>query len=420
MSRPSKTLRACRICHAKRLAVYLNLGRLPLANAYLRSKDLGQNEFIEELALQLCRQCGLSQLTKVVHPDRMFKNYLYVSSTPSTFREHCAELARSLQTSASLRPEDLVLDIGSNDGCLLRCFKKKGMRVVGVDPAKNLAAEANQQAIPTLCAYWSETTAGKILQRYGSPRLVTSLNVVAHVDDVHQFVRGVKRCLAPDGVWLIEVPYLLDFIERNEFDTAYHEHLSYMSLHPLSALVSQYGLEIFDTGYFPKLHGGTIRVFVGRKGRHRVHARVGRWLKRERDFGVKQLYPYRAFAHRVLENKSSLLALIKNIRRRKQRLWAYGASAKGNTLMGFFGLSRRDVPVAIDDNPKKWGFYTPGSHLRITGIQELRQSSVDYLLLLAWNFKDEIMRRCKAVEYRGAFVMPIPRAKVVANTMKRG
>jgi dTDP-4-dehydrorhamnose reductase/SAM-dependent methyltransferase len=412
----SKTQSHCRICGSGSLVRYLDLGSTPLANSYVTRADLASPEFKEELALQVCPVCGLSQLTRVVHPDLMFKNYLYVSSTTETFRKHCEELAFTSSGVAGAKPGDLVMDIASNDGCLLSKFQDIGMRVVGIDPAENLAAEANAAGIRTLNAYWSPSIAKDVAARFGSPVVITATNVFAHVDDVHKFVEGVASCLARRGVFVIECPYVLDFIEKNEFDTAYHEHLSYIGITPLVKLMGMHEMDVFDVEYFGDLHGGTIRTYVCRSGEYGRTPRVGQYTDREAAFGITTLEPYRAFAERVLLNKRQLRQLIDREVAAGKVIWAYGASAKGNTLVNFFEISERDVPVAIDDNPKKWGYYTPGAHMRITGIQDLAGTRVDYLLLLAWNFQKEIIARCQAAHYTGGFILPVPVPTIISDT----
>jgi dTDP-4-dehydrorhamnose reductase/2-polyprenyl-3-methyl-5-hydroxy-6-metoxy-1,4-benzoquinol methylase len=415
VDKDARSVNTCRICGAGDLVEYLNLGTNPLANSYLGEQYLAGPEYREELALRLCRFCGLSQLSKVVHPDRMFKNYLYVSSTTSTFREHCQELADTAIWMTGSKAGDWVLDIASNDGCLLSAFRERGMNVVGVDPAENLVREANAAGIRTLCCYWSPGVAQDIVSRFASPKIVTATNIVAHVDDVHRFVLGVERCLASRGIFIVECPYVLDFIEKNEFDTAYHEHLSYLGVHTLSRLMESHGMAIFDVEYFENIHGGTIRVFVSRTNDYAVTRTVRFFLEKERKFGIKKSSPYEAFASRVTANKVRLIALLEDLRRNGKRIWAYGASAKGNTLMNYCGISREMVPVVIDDNPKKWGLFTPGAHMRIVGIGELLKAEVDYLLLLSWNFEAEIRRRCQEAGYIGKFIMPVPDARIIEN-----
>lgn len=409
----SKSQTRCRICDSTSLFQYLDLGRTPLANSYLKQEDLSVPEFLEELALQVCTNCGLSQLTKVVHPDLMFKNYLYVSSTTETFRNHCTEMSTTLTSRAHCKRGDLVLDIASNDGCLLSKFRQIGMNVIGVDPAVNLAAEANAAGIKTFNAYWLSSVASDVVSQVGRPSIITATNVFAHVDDVHGFVQAVDLCMATKGIFVIECPYVVDFIENNEFDTAYHEHLSYIGVTPITRLMGMYNLQVFDVEYFKELHGGTIRIYVSRVNDYPLSNRLKQYLDREARFGISTQEPYRLFAKRVMLNKERLVSLLRAENRNGKVVWAYGASAKGNTLVNYFGISNNLVPVAIDDNPKKWEYFTPGSRMRITGIKDLDSAQVDYLLLLAWNFQEEIRQRCKTVGYSGSYIIPCPEPKII-------
>jgi SAM-dependent methyltransferase len=415
-TRPASVARTtCRACGAGNLVKYLDLGSTPLANSYLDEKMLAEPEFSEELAIQLCTTCGLSQLTKVVNPDLMFRNYLYVSSTAATFRAHCGEFAETMSSLLGTTEQDLALDIASNDGCLLREFRRVGMRVVGVDPAENLAREANASGIPTICDYWSADVAKRIVAEQGPAKVVTATNVFAHVDDLDGFMRGIAEVLAPDGVFAVECPYVMDFIEHNEFDTAYHEHLSYIGVTPITHLVANHGMEVVNVEYFPNIHGGTIRVHIARKGSRSAAPAVAQFLERERAFGITTEPPYRAFAKRVERVKEGLMSLLTRLRGEGKTVWAYGASAKGNTLANYVGLTPELVPTVVDDNPKKWNLYTPGSHMHIVGTPTLAGGEADYLLLLAWNFKDEIMRRSRAAGFKGDFILPVPEPQIVAD-----
>lgn len=408
-----KTPHSCRVCGSSALYKYLDLGVMPLPNSYLREEDLSFAEFKEELTLQLCENCGLSQLTKVVPPDLMFRNYLYVSSTTETIRKHCEEFAKTSVEAAGAKEGDLVLDIASNDGCLLSQFRELGMKVLGVDPAENLAKEANAAGITTLCYYWSKNIAKDIASRFGPPKVITAMNVFGHVEDVHEFVEAVADYMATGATFIIECPYICDFIDNCEFDTAYHEHLSYFGIHPLSVVMRMHGLEIFDVDYFAEIHGGTIRVFVSRVGDYAINPRVEQFMKREKDFGIKNRAVYESFAEKVSKNKQKMRAILQREYGKGKVIWAYGASAKGNTLMNYLGVTSDLVPAVIDDNEKKWGLYAPGSHMRIVGIEELRKHKIDHLLLLAWNFKKEIVQRCQATGYTGSFILPVPEPKVV-------
>ena len=410
----SRNVDACRMCGSSSLHRYLDLGRTPLANSYLDEKTRKEPEFTEELCLQLCRDCGLSQLTKVVHPDRMFRHYLYVSATTATIREHFAEFAATVAKAAEARPGDLALDIASNDGTLLAAFKAVGLKPVGVDPAENLAKEANAKGLTTWCDYWSVPVAERLARELGRPKVITAANVFAHADGLIDFARGVAACLAPGGIFAIECPYLVDFIQKNEFDTAYHEHVSFVGLTPLAGLMKRHGLELYDVEHFPDIHGGTIRSYIARAGERKPTARLAAMLLKEETFGIKDPKVYDAFAKRVIENRERLRALVAKLRAEGKTVWAYGASAKGNTLMNFFGLDSQSVPRAIDDNPKKWGYLTPGARMEVVGIDALKSAKVDYLLLLAWNFEKEIRRRCRDAGYAGQFLVPVPEARIVS------
>lgn len=411
----SRTVSRCRCCGSDKLHRYLDMGQTPLANSYLEESRLDSPEFTEELCLQLCLDCGLSQLTKVVHPDRMFRHYLYVSSTTATIRDHFAEFARTTAAAAGAKPGDLALDIASNDGCLLGAFRAAGLEVLGVDPAENLAREANAKGLRTECAYWSKAAAESVVAKFGRPKIITAANVFAHADDLNGFMEGVRAALAPDGIFAIECPYLLDFIHKCEFDTAYHEHLSYIGITPLTVLMNHNGFEVFDIEYFPDIHGGTVRVYCAKRGAKTVAKAVSDYLKREEAFGIREPHPYDAFSKSVKANREILRSLIDNLNKEGKTVWAYGASAKGNTLMNFFGLKAASVPKAIDDNPKKWGLFAPGSHMKIVGIDGLKNVKVDALLLLAWNFEKEIRSRCRAAGYAGDFILPVPEARLAAK-----
>jgi len=414
---------SCRMCGSKNLYVYLDLGSSPLANSYVLESDRSLPEFKAPLAIQLCEDCGLSQLTHVVNPELMFSHYLYVSSTPQTFRNHCDDFAVDSKSRLKNKQDDLLcLDIASNDGCLLRSFRKNGFSIVGVDPARNLAKEANEAGIPTLCAYWSEIVAQEIMNDYGKPSVITATNVFAHVDDVHSFVRAVQTCLQTDGLFVLEFPYLLNFIHSNAFDTAYHEHLSYVALSPVMQLLEKYNMEVIDRVLFPSIHGGTIRVISAHKGRYPVSSHVRQQVEVEAEFGLKKRETYDAFAARVFEIKKELVSLLEESSAHGKTIWAYGASAKGNTLLNFFGIDSKLVKKIIDDNPKKWGLLTPGTGIPITGIHELKEkpSQVDDLLLLAWNFGQEIISRSQTVGYRGNYLFPVPKPKKVKNFSEQG
>jgi 2-polyprenyl-3-methyl-5-hydroxy-6-metoxy-1,4-benzoquinol methylase len=408
----SRKVSECRICGSRNLVRYLELGETPLANSYLRKEQLSKTEFMEELAVSFCESCSHSQLTRVVNPDIMFSHYLYVSSTTSTFNNHCDELAESAFSILGLKNDFLVLDIASNDGCLLSKFKKRGCQVIGVDPAQNLAEEANNTGIPTVNDYWSDDVAQQIRQKFGTPLIITGTNVIAHVNNVNQFISAVSSLLPEKGICILECPYLVDFIQKNEFDTIYHEHLSYFGMNAMKKLVEQHKLEIFQQNYFPNIHGGTIRFIIGHKGKRHVSEEVTNTLRKERDQGFTNIQIYLDFSNRIYQNKIELIKMLHILKVEGKIIWGYGASAKGNTLMNYFDITNQLIDCIIDDNPKKWGLYTPGTHIKITGIEEL-SNKVEYLILLAWNFSSEIMEKCREAGYTGKFIIPVPEPRIV-------
>jgi SAM-dependent methyltransferase len=409
---PSKTIIACRACGSGRLRRYLDLGRTPLANSYAAAAARAEEEFAEELCLQVCLDCGLSQLTKVVDPDRLFRSYLYVTGTTETMRAHFAALARDAKRAASAGDGDLALDLASNDGTVVAAFQDVGLQALGVDPADNLAAEANARGRRTWAGYWSAELAARVVRELGRPKIVTAANVAAHVDDLHGFVGAIADCLAPDGVVVFEFPWVVEFLERTEFDTAYHEHLSYLGLAPLSRLLAAHDLEAWDAEVFPEVHGGTLRVWCARAKERRPSARLLDAVRREHALRLREFRVYEAFAGRANKNRADMRALVARLRAEGRTLWAYGASAKGNTLLNFFGLTAADIPRVIDDNPKKWGLRTPGARIEIVGPDALRGAKADVLVLLAWNFEKEIRRRCAAAGYRGSYLIPVPEPRL--------
>lgn len=405
----------CRICGEHAFLPYLNLGVTPLANGYLTQAQIGQVEFKAPLRVLLCLRCGLSQLEHVVDPRLMFSHYLYVSSTPKTFRDHCDRLAEAVKKILKPCSQYLALDIASNDGCLLRCFKERNFKIVGVDPAENLSAEANANGIPTLCEYWSADVAEKIVSTYGRPNVITGQNIFAHVDDVHEFIRAVSLCLDPNGMLVLEFPYVIDLIERNLFDTIYHEHVSYVGLTPVSVLLRQYNFEVVDAGYFPEIHGGTIRIFSARPGAYSQTTRISEFYEREKRFGIASPDVYISFGERVSRLKKSFVEFIQEAKVQDRSIWGFGASAKGNTLLNYFGLTGETIKKVIDENPKKHGYFTPGSCIPIVGMDDFKKhmGEIDDLVLLVWNFAEEIKQRCIQHGYRGGFIYPVPEPKRV-------
>jgi novobiocin biosynthesis protein NovU/D-mycarose 3-C-methyltransferase len=398
----------CVGCRDGRLQPVLELGPQPLANALVRPDGDRSDDRRYPLGIQVCGACQLVQLTHLVDPARLFSSYLYLPSLSTTWLRHCEELAADVCTRARLSPGDLVVEIGSNDGTLLRAFQRRGQRVLGVDPAANIAAQANAAGIPTLTLFFGEATAGRVAAEAGPARAVVSTNVLAHVPDPRDLLRGVRAILAPGGVYVNESPSLREMVEGNQFDTIYHEHVSYLSLRALVRLTEDAGLSIADTSRQP-VHGGTLRVAATARGESRPSVRVAEALAEERAALGPDMAALRGFARRVQTLRRRLRGMIAGLDRRHLRLAAYGATAKGNVLMSYCALTGADVRYVVDRNPLKQGYLTPGSRIPIVAPEQLEADPPRVLMLLAWNLADEIRRQLAWFAGRGGrFLIPVP------------
>lgn len=374
----------CRCCASADLITYLDLGEQPLANSYHRGEELPRYP----LKLALCGECFHSQLTVVVDPATLFTEYLYVSGTTSTLRAHFRGLAAdTLARVGHDRPA--VLDIACNDGTLLECFREAQARVVGVDPAVNLRRLTAEKGIDVVAGFWSADVAAA-LDRVD---IITATNVFAHVDDVQGFLSACRVCLRAGGLVALEFPYCRRMILENEFDTIYHEHLSYFLLGPVVMLAARLGFQVEDLSFWP-IHGGSVRLIL-RDRPGQPGPAVAAALAHERADGFDTIAPYRQFARRVERNRERLHELIDELNRHQKRLVGYGASAKGNTMLNYCQLS---LPYIVDDNPMKWGWLTPGRNIPIRSPDSLAdEPGTLHLLLLAWNFAAEILRRVQKI-----------------------
>ena len=408
---------ACRSCGKTGLVNVFSLGQTPLANALLTEEQLQQPEQIYPLDLTFCPHCALVQITETVPPEKLFKRYLYLSSFSDSMLRHAREVVEHLIPSHRLDGSSLVVEIASNDGYLLQYYKKAGIPVLGIEPANNVAQVAEERGIPTLCEFFGETLACQLKDRGRQADVVHANNVLAHVADLNGFVRGIHLLLKDDGVAVIEVPYVKEMIERCEFDTIYHEHLCYFSLTALDSLFRRHGLLIQDVERIP-IHGGSLRISANKisigwsenGGSPRVH----QMLQEEAKWGVNEAELYRGFGEKVENLREDLLALLRDLRMQNKRIAAYGASAKGSTLLNYFGIGKEMLDFVVDRSTIKQGHYTPGTHLPIHPPEKLLEAMPDYVLLLTWNFADEIL--AQQTEFRrlgGRFIIPIPEPKVV-------
>jgi SAM-dependent methyltransferase len=399
----------CRVCDSRALQPFLDLGRTALANRFVHPERNGGDEPQFPLRVVLCADCGLVQIDEQVPPEVLFKNYIYVTGTSDLASRHAVSLAWHFVNRYGLKRGDLVLEAASNDGTVLRAFQNYGVRAVGIEPAENIAAVARREGIETLGVFFNEATARQVRERYGPAKLILARHVLAHVADLHGFVKGFGIVLGPDGIAAIEVPHLLPYFTKLEYDTIYHEHLCYFSLRVLRTLFDRFGLELIDVQEVP-IHGGSIVVTAQRQGGpHYPTAAVAELLDREEQAGLDRLEPWLAFARGVEQSRAALLDEIDRLRSRGCTLAGYGAPAKGMTLLSYCGIGPDRLPYLVDKSPHKQGLLTPGHHIPIHAPEKLVQDQPDVVLLLAWNFASEIV--AQQAEYRrrgGRFLLPIP------------
>ncbi len=409
---PVRPLAVCRLCGGRDLAPVLSLPPTPPANAFVGPDKLDDTQPLFPLELCLCRRCGHVQLGHLVDRSALFADYVYVSGTSPAFVEHFRNYAISCIEIAGLRSGDLVADIGSNDGTFLRFFKAAGMRVLGIDPARAIAEAATGDGIETRCAFFDAALGRDLAAAYGPARLIGANNVFAHLDDMADFIEGVRHWLAEDGLFVFEVSYLRDVLEQGLFDTIYHEHVDYHALTPLARFFAAHGMAVVGAERVPT-HGGSLRVIVGHAGREASPA-VERLLREEHDAGLATPQRFEAFGSAIEAAGLALRRLLGRIAGDGKRVAGFGAPAKATTLMYRFGLTGADIPFIVDDSPLKQGLYTPGTHIPVVSAEALLRERPDYLLILAWNFAVPIMRNHARFHAAGGrFIVPLPQLEVI-------
>jgi SAM-dependent methyltransferase len=406
---------ACRSCGSQAVELVLSLGTTPLANSLLRAEDLDRPEPRYPLDLVFCTACTLVQITETVPPQQLFGEYLYFSSFSETMLSHARTLVGRLIGELGLGPRSLAVEIASNDGYLLQYYKAAGVPVLGIEPAQNVARVAiAERGIPTLSEFFGIELARRLVAEGRRADVVHANNVLAHVPDLGGFVDGIREVLTDDGVAAIEFPYLGDMIDHVEFDTIYHEHLCYFSLGALARLFARHGLKAVDVERLP-LHGGSLLLSVCRATSTRApKPSVAALLAEESARGMDGAAFYRDFARRVGDLKQKLVALLAKLKAEGKRIAAYGAAAKGSTLLNTFGISTDTLDFVVDRNTHKQGLYMPGVHIPIAAPERLAERAPDYTLLLTWNFADEILRQQDGYRRAGGkFIVPVPDVRVL-------
>lgn len=404
----------CRVCNGANLHKFLSLGFTPLSDRFLTEQQLNEPEVYYPLDVYLCDQCSLVQLGYVVPPEAMFnEEYPYESSTTRTGREHFGNLAEVITQRFGLESSDLVVDIGSNVGVLLGAFKSQDIRVLGVEPSRNIAKIARERGIDTIDEFFSKTVAEKIIKESGKAKVITGTNVFAHVNDLDGLLQAVDLLLEEKGIFVIEVPYLVNLIDMLEYDTIYHEHLSYFSLKPLIFLFKRFGMEVFDVERIG-IHGGSIRVFVRRSSDCGKSNNVEELLLLEEKMGLYRLDTYKRFVKKVEKNREDLVKLLRNLKNRGKKIVGVSAPAKGNTLLNYCKIDCEYLDYIVEKARLKIGLYTPGTHIPVLPESKIFEDKPDYALLLAWNFRDEITKNLKEyVDSGGKFIIPIPEPCII-------
>lgn len=406
---------ACRFCSAPLTETFADLGMSPLSNGFIRPEQAGRAEQFFPLHAYVCSNCRLVQLEEFESPQRIFSDYPYFSSFSDTWLRHAADYAGLMTSRFGLGPESLVVEIASNDGYLLQYFRQRGTPVLGIEPAENVAKVAVDRGIRTEVAFFGDTLAARLAAAGVAPDVIVANNVLAHVPDLNDFVCGLRRLLKPDGVITIEFPHLLRLMAENQFDTIYHEHFSYFSLLVVDRILARHGLRVFDVTELPT-HGGSLRIFAchAESGLHGRAGAVADVLEREISAGLGGDEVYRDFGARVVRSKCDVLGFCIGAHRAGKRLVGYGAPAKGNTLLNYCGIGPEFMEFTVDRSPHKQGLLLPGVRIPIHAPDAILHARPDYVMILPWNLKTEIMEQMAVIKsWGGRFVVPIPRLQVL-------
>jgi SAM-dependent methyltransferase len=403
----------CRFCTAPLSESFVDLGMSPLSNAFVPAERAGAMEKFYPLHAYVCSTCRLVQLGEFESPAAIFGDYLYFSSYSESWLRHAEAYAQAMIARFGLDAGSQIVELASNDGYLLQYFKRAGIPVLGVEPAANVAAAAIAQGIATEIAFFGRATAER-LRAAGPPAdLIAANNVLAHVPELNDFVAGMKILLAPDGVATVEFPHLERLIAENQFDTIYHEHFSYFSLYTAEQVFARHGLAVVDVEELPT-HGGSLRLYLRHAGSGGVSPAVEALRQREIAAGLAGPEPYARFAETVAETKAAILDFLIGARRAGKRVLGYGAPAKGNTLLNYCGIRGDMIGFTVDRSPHKQGMLLPGTHIPIRPPAALIAAKPDYVFILPWNLRDEIMAQLAEIhDWGGKFVVPIPRLEVL-------
>ncbi|MFC4800017.1 methyltransferase domain-containing protein [Neobacillus sp. GCM10023253] len=407
--------KTCRFCRSPLKHTFVDLGVSPLANSFIKENQLSKMEPFYPLHTYVCDQCFLVQLEEFESPEHIFKDYAYFSSFSDSWLDHAKNYVNSVIDKFKLGPHSKVIEIASNDGYLLQYFKEKNIPVLGVEPAENVALKAMEKGIPTRTEFFGKVFARQLVVEGLKGDLIIANNVLAHVPDLHDFVGGMKQLMHPLGVITVEFPHILNLICQNQFDTIYHEHFSYFSLLTFQEIFKAHNLEVFDVEEIPT-HGGSLRIFAKHEeDRSKViHSNIGKLIEKEKSLSLHRLDTYQKFYDLVKQTKVKILEFFIQAKKSGKTIVGYGAPAKGNTLLNYCGIGKELLPYTVDRNPFKQGLYLPGTHIPVKAPDMISETKPDYVFILPWNLKEEIMDQMSFIrEWGGQFVVAIPEIEVL-------
>ena len=404
----------CRLCKSTKLNRFLDLGYSPISDQILTVDQLEEAEASYPITVESCNECGFCQLGHIVPPELMYnENYSYDGSATKTLREHHIAMANQIVDCFKLKEKSVVMDIGSNAGILLSGFRDRGITVLGIDPSVNVANIARSKGIKVIGEFFSSTLAQKIKKEFGEVSVITGTNVFAHIDDLDDFFKAADTLLDNDGIIVIEAPYLITLLDNLEYDTIYHEHLSYISLKPLNTFCKKLKMDVFDME-FNEIHGGSVRLFIGREGIRNISENIEKFLKLEEEKQIYNNERLKKFSNDVKAQKRELNILLWKLKSEGKKIVGISAPAKGNALTNYCKIGTDLLDYITEKNPLKIGKYTPGMHIPISSDDKLLEDKPDYGLILAWNFAEEIIKNNEQFRKNGGkFIIPIPHPKIV-------
>ncbi len=404
----------CRFCNSKLNTIFIDLGKLPLANSYLKENEFDDEKFYP-LCAYVCNDCFLVQLEEIEKAENIFSDYAYFSSYSTSWLKHSQNYVEMITSKLNLTKDNLVIEIASNDGYLLQNFLEKNIPVLGIEPARNVANSAIEKNIPTIIKFFNSDLASKLVSEGKQADLIIGNNVLAHVPCLNDFIKGLKKLLKPNGIITLEVPHLLQLMKNRQFDTIYHEHFSYFSLITLKRIFEEHGFKIFDVEEIPT-HGGSLRLYIiHQENTHTTMSEnVSCVIEKEKNNYLDNISTYEKFNEEITKLKSNLVNLITEIRSRSKKIICYGAPAKGNTLLNYCNISKDMIEYTVDKNPNKQNLFLPGTHIPIFSPQKFHDTKPDFVLILPWNLQDEIVTELEFIkDWGGQFIIPIPEVKII-------